>query len=211
MADDTTTNLFPQPIINLLGDKVALGPQDKRLIPLMTAWDNDFVTNGISGDDLKPFTQASVAASVETRLREGREGWYGFTIYERATWRLIGHTNLRDVNTVHRTGEIGILIGERDCRGKGYGTEVVRLILDFAFNGLNLHNVWLDTLSVNPSAVASYTRAGFREIGRRREAYRIGGQTYDVILMDCLARDFQRPDVPGWGMAGVLDAISGSR
>ena len=84
-----------------------------------------------------------------------RDGWYGFAIYERANLRPIGQTNLRDVNTVHRTAEFGILIGERDCRGKGYGTEVAQLILDFAFNGLNLHNVWLDTLSLNPSAIAS--------------------------------------------------------
>lgn len=192
------------PIVNLVGDLVALGPLHEGLIDLMTAWDNDFATSVISGDDLKPYAPTAVRSAVEAMLTGGRDGWYGFAVYERATNRPIGHVNLRDVNTIHRTAEIGVLIGARDCRGKGYGTEVVRLLLDFAFNGLNLHNVWLDTLSINPSAVASYRRAGFREIGRRREAYRVGRQTYDIILMDCLATDFEPPSSPGWGMSGVF-------
>jgi RimJ/RimL family protein N-acetyltransferase len=204
MTDETSTIQFARPILNLIGEHVALGPLHEGMIPLMTVWDNDFSTSAISGDDLKPYAPSAVSVAVESLMSGGRDGWYGFAIYERATFRPIGHVNLRDVTTVHGTAEIGVLIGERDCRGKGYGTEVVRLILDFAFNGLNLHNVWLDTLSLNPSAVAAYQRAGFREIGRRREAYRIGGQLYDVILMDCLAREFARPDVPGWGMSGVL-------
>jgi diamine N-acetyltransferase len=204
MPDESSIGPYPLPILNLVGEKVALGPLHDELIPLMTTWDNDFATSAISGDDLKPSAPSAVAAAWERLISGSRDGWYGFAIYERATLRPIGHANLRDVTTVHRTAEFGILIGERECRGKGYGTEVTQLILDFAFNGLNLHNVWLDTLSLNPSAIASYQRAGFREIGRRREAYRIGNQTYDVILMDCLATDFQRPDLPEWGMAGVL-------
>lgn len=204
MPDDMSISHFERPIVNLVGERVALGPLHDGLIPLMTVWENDFSTSVISGDDLKPYAPSAVSAATESLMSGGRDGWYGFAIYEKETFRPIGHTNLRDVNTVHRTAEFGILIGERDCRGKGYGTEVTRLILDFAFTGLNLHNVWLDTLSLNPSAVAAYERAGFREIGRRREAYRVGNQTYDVILMDCLAPEFKRPELPGWGMAGVL-------
>lgn len=204
MTDQPAVKRHPKPIVNLLGEKVALGPLDERMIPWMTKWNNDFASSVIAGDPLMPYPLAHVTASVEARLRSSGEGWYGFAIYERDTWRLIGHANLRDVDTIHRTAEFGITIGEHDCRGKGYGTEATQLILDFAFTGLNLHNVWLDTLSLNPAAIAAYRRAGFREIGRRREAYRVAGRTYDVVLMDCLASDFQRPDRPDWGMAGAI-------
>lgn len=196
-----------RPLLNLIGQHVGLGPLNDEVLPLFTKWANDFATNAISGNDLRPASPSGLIAEWEPLVKGERPGWYGFVIYELTTMQPIGMINLRDVDTVHRTAEFGITIGERSNRGKGYGTEAIQLILDLAFNGLNLHNVWLDTLSLNPSAISAYTRAGFREIGRRREAYRLGGRTYDVILMDCLSTDFQRPDVPGWGMAAVTEPI----
>ena len=85
---------------------------------------------------------------------------------------------------------MGVGIGEHDCWGKGYGTEATRLILDYAFTVLGLHNVMLRVFSYNERAIRSYRKVGFKEMGRRRQAQRIGGQTYDVVYMDCLATDF---------------------
>jgi diamine N-acetyltransferase len=112
-----------------------------------------------------------------------------FVVYERATRRPIGLTGLRHINHVHRTAEFGIGIGEPDCRGKGYGTEATRLVLDYAFTLLGLHNVWLRVFAYNEWAIRAYRRAGFKELGRRREAHRVGGRAYDEVLMDCLATE----------------------
>lgn len=192
-----------RPIVNLKGDKVALGPLHRGLLPLIAAWSNDFATNAMSGDDLRPLSPAAVEAEWGGLLKGERQGWIGFAIYELATLRPIGRANLRDLGSVHRTAEFGILIGEADCRGKGYGTEATQLVLDYAFTALGVHNVWLDTLSFNTAAIRAYARAGFREIGRRREAHRIGDRAYDVVLMDCLASEFRRPRSQGWGLAGL--------
>jgi diamine N-acetyltransferase len=191
-----------QPILNLAGDKVALGPLHDGMLPLIASWSNDFVTNAISGDDVSPASPEAIAATWSPLIKGERAGWYGFTIYELATLRPIGFANVRDVGSVNRTAEFGILIGERDCRGKGYGTEATQLVLDFAFTALGVHNVWLDTVSINEPAIRAYRRAGFREIGRRREAHRIGDRVFDVVLMDCLSTEFRRPH-PGWGMAAI--------
>jgi diamine N-acetyltransferase len=85
------------------------------------------------------------------------------------------------------------MIGEQDCRGKGYGTAVTRLVLDYAFTVENLHNVVLDTAAHNERAIRAYTRAGFRIIGRRRQALCWGNTRYDSVLMDCLSTDFETP------------------
>jgi RimJ/RimL family protein N-acetyltransferase len=191
------------PIINLRGEKVALGPVHEGLVPLIADWYNDFATSAISGDELRPMSPAAVRAEWEALMRGERQGWIGFAVYELATVRPIGLANLRDLGSVHRTAEFGILIGETDCRGKGYGTEATQLMLDYAFTALGVHNVWLDTLSFNTAAIRAYTRAGFREIGRRREAHRIGDRAYDVVLMDCLASEFRRPRGEGWGLADI--------
>jgi len=66
-------------------------------------------------------------------------------------------------------------------------------VLDYAFNALGLHNVMLETFSYNERAIRAYTRAGFREMGRRRESARVGGRAYDDVYMDCLSTDFRNP------------------
>jgi RimJ/RimL family protein N-acetyltransferase len=71
-----------------------------------------------------------------------------FTIYERNTLRPIGNTGFHGVDYRTRTATFGI-IGEPECRGKGYGTETTRLMLDYAFTTLGLHNVMLIVFEFN--------------------------------------------------------------
>ena len=86
------------------------------------------------------------------------------------------------------TAEFGIALGER--RGQGLGTEATRLVLDWAFTMLGLHNVFLVTYAWNTPAIRAYQRAGFREIGRRRGAIVTMGERYDQVLMDAVATEF---------------------
>jgi diamine N-acetyltransferase len=180
-----------QPIINIVADKVALGPPRRDLVPLYQRWINDFEVTRTLAAGMRPVT------------REAEEGWYErvstserdavFTIYERTTLRPIGSTGLHNIDHFNRTADFGIVIGEKDCWGKGYGTEVTALVLDYGFTSLGLHNVMLSAYSHNERGIRAYTRAGFRIIGRRREAYRLSGRAHDVVLMDCLATEFQSP------------------
>ncbi len=101
--------------------------------------------------------------------------------------------NIRDFTNPHGTAEFGITIGNPGERGQGYGTEATRLLLDYAFTVLGVHNVWLDTLAYNIAAIRAYEKVGFREIGRRRGARALAGRRYDVVLMDCVIDEFVSP------------------
>jgi RimJ/RimL family protein N-acetyltransferase len=116
-----------------------------------------------------------------------------FTIVERATDRPIGRCLLFGLNRTDRSTEIGIFIGEKDCWGKGYGGEAMRLLLDYAFTILNMNSVMLGVYAFNERAIRCYRSLGFKEIGRRREARIIGGVKYDGVLMDLLAEEFDSP------------------
>jgi RimJ/RimL family protein N-acetyltransferase len=181
------------PIINLRGEKVALGPLHRGLLPLLLQWDNDFATVERGGDQATPRSPEAIAATWEPLIKGERPDWIGFAIYELPNLRPIGHTNIRDFLSPHRTAEFGITIGERECRGKGYGAEATRLVLEYAFTVLGVHNVWLDTMASNEFAIRAYLRAGFKEIGRRRQAHRSGDRVEDIVLMDCLASEFSPP------------------
>lgn len=180
-----------RPILNIEGDLVALGPLRRDLLPLYQRWINDLYTMRTLDLPPRPLTM------------EQEQDWYDrqskaeddvpFTIYERETLRPIGNTGLHGVDYRNRTAAFGIIIGEPECRGKGYGTETTRLLLDYAFSALGLHNVILTVFEFNPAAIRAYNKAGFKEIGRRRECRPMGGKLWDEIYMDCLSSEFERP------------------
>jgi len=187
-ADQTSTE---QPIFTIIGERVALGPLRRDLLPLYQRWMNDFEVVRTLGVPLRPMTRDAEEEWLDHALKAEHEVHY--TIYERATGRPIGNTALASINETHRSANYGILIGEKDCWGKGYGTETTRLMLDYAFTILGLHNILLTVVAFNQRGIRAYTKAGFREFGRRREAFWLGGQAHDVIYMECLSSEFQSP------------------
>lgn len=179
------------PIVNIEGELVALGPRSREHIPLFQRWINDFGTTRTLGIAMQPVTLEQETVWYDRGATD--ETQYGFTIYERATWRPIGNCGLFDVDLRHRRAQVGIMIGASEMRGRGYGTEAMRLLLDFAFIALGLHSVMLSVYAYNPAAYRSYQKAGFREIGRRREARWYNGRFWDEIFMDVLASEFESP------------------
>ena len=131
-----------------------------------------------------------LALEVGQRLSRDR---VDYIIYEKETLRPIGITELRRISYRARTADYGILIGEKDCWSKGYGTETTLLMLDYGFSILGLHNITLETYAYNERAIKAYQRAGFRIMGRRREVNLWGGKFYDEIIMDCLSTEFETP------------------
>ena len=182
-----------EPVVNIRGERVALGPVHRGLLTLIERWDNEFRTVDLGGGDPRPQSAESIAATWEPLLRGERADWLGFAIYALPDLRPIGIANIRDFSNPHGTAEFGITIGDASDRGQGFGTEATRLLLDYAFTVLGVHNVWLDTPAYNAGAIRAYEKAGFREIGRRRGARTLAGTRYDVVLMDCIADEFVPP------------------
>ena len=194
MSDEVTRSQamsrHEEPIINIAGDLVALGPLCRDLLPLYQRWINHFGTLRSIGASPRPMTAEAEAAWYDAHAA-GDDA--PFTIYERSSWRPIGNTDLRDIDHRNRTATFGIMIGEPDARGKGYGTEATRLMLDYAFTALGLHNVMLSVYEYNRAGWHAYRKAGFQEIGRRRACRFMGGRYWDEIIMDCLSTEFTSP------------------
>jgi diamine N-acetyltransferase len=153
-------------------------------------WVNDFVVQRTSGMLPMPWSEQRFDEWFGRRVMNTADAVW-FTITENPTGRPVGFCGVRDIDLLHRTGEFFITIGEADCRGKGYGTEATRLTLEYSFNLLNLHNVFLDVSSASLAGIRAYEKAGFCQIGRRRESLIMGGNTFDWIYMECLSTEFR--------------------
>jgi len=96
----------------------------------------------------------------------------------------------RSIEHIHRRATLGLFIGDAEQRGKGYGTEAIRLLLSYGFNILNLHSIMLVVHADNPKGLACYKKVGFKEFGRRRESRMKAGRYIDLIYMDILSTEF---------------------
>lgn len=106
--------------------------------------------------------------------------------------KLIGSCQLHSISQTHRSAELQIRLGESAQQGKGYGTEAVRLLLEFAFKDLNLHRVYLHVFSTNLAAIKVYEKTGFVREGVLRQAAFIDGEHKDVLVMAVLQEEYGR-------------------
>ncbi|MGH2613644.1 MAG: GNAT family N-acetyltransferase [Thermomicrobiales bacterium] len=189
------------PIVNIEGELVALGPMRRELIPDYLRWINDFGTTRMLGVPPGPMTLEQETAWYELAAADRNS----FTIYERAIGRAIGNCGLHEVDLPNRRTVVGIMIGEPEARGRGYGTEAMRLLLDYAFTVLGLHSVMLTVHEYNAAGRRCYAKVGFREIGRRRECRWFNGRFWDEISMDILASEFESPVLRAKMEAGLPD------
>ena len=106
--------------------------------------------------------------------------------------RHIGSAGLHGIRQVHRAATLGIVIGEKDCWGKGYGTEAARLMVRHGFQTLNLNRISLNVYDFNPRGIRAYEKAGFKREGvLRQEAYAEGAY-HDVIVMGILREEWDK-------------------
>jgi [ribosomal protein S5]-alanine N-acetyltransferase len=153
-------------------------------IPTMTAWfQNPEYSAYLMGAAARPLTLEAETKWFEDNVTPS-QSLVCFGIIELETNRLIGTCSLMDINPVNGLATLGIGIGEPECLGKGFGTEAVKLLVEYGMFFLNLHNIKLEVFGFNPRAIRAYEKAGFSLVGRRRAAYVLGGKRYDDIIMD---------------------------
>jgi diamine N-acetyltransferase len=175
------------------GERVALGPLRRDLADMYRRWIHDLdVRAGITTAAVLALEaeQAWIDEAIAKNAKPDPEA-VNFTIYDTSDGAPVGSCSLMDIGWRVRRATFGIALGER--RGQGLGTEATRLTLDWAFNMLGPHNVLLEVLPHNAAAIRAYEKAGFREIGRRRDAVLSMGARCDVVLMDAIAADFESP------------------
>lgn len=171
----------------LIGERVYLSPIELSDYEKFAVWMNDFQVTDYTGRSHAIFSYEAEKAWTDNAAKEEK---YFMAIVTKEDDEVIGNINLIGVDNINRSADLGIMIGEADKRSKGYGTEAICLLLDFAFNYLNIENVGLTLLGCNDRAKRCYEKAGFKEFGRRRKCKFVNGKYYDQIYMDILKEEF---------------------
>ncbi len=104
----------------------------------------------------------------------------------------VGSVYLQSIDQTHKNAEYGIFIGADGCVGKGYGTEAGRLILEYAFDVLKLHKVYLRVIDNNLRAIKSYEHMGFSVEGVLKDEIFVDGAYYDIVRMSILEGNIRK-------------------
>lgn len=106
---------------------------------------------------------------------------------------VIGHIQLSGIDRINMSARIGrVIVGEKENRNKGIGLQMVKCILEIAFNNLHLHRVDLGVFDFNKSAIACYEKAGFVIEGKFRDSRKINDQYWSLINMSILEDEYRK-------------------
>ncbi|WP_406381605.1 GNAT family N-acetyltransferase [Streptomyces sp. NBC_01618] len=156
-------------------------------------WRNDpEVVHWATGGDpcFGPVTAEAIGLGFETMLRLNPRESAVFTVEDLTDGTVIGMADYRDLDPFAGLVTVGITIGERDRWGRGHGSDALRLLVGHLFGAFGLHRIELDTWSGNERAVRAFTKAGFREEGRRRGTVPVAGERYDTVLFGMLREEW---------------------
>lgn len=168
------------------GDRVFLTTLQHDDVALMSRWFTDLELTAYLGQIGASFRAEQEQAWYDNLDRQADNVTFG--IVPRATGALIGSVALMRIDHKHGRAELGIAIGDRAAWGQGYGAEAVRLMAEYGCFFLNLYSIVLSFVEFNQRGAAAYRKAGFREAGRWRKAFQIGGERFDSVWMD-ITRD----------------------
>ena len=144
----------------LYGKRIRLRGNERSDLPKFVDWLNDPDVRRYLSRSL-PISQTAEEQWFENMLkRPPEEQSLGIEIKDGDGWRLIGNCAIFDINWRTRSAEVGLFIGDKSCWTKGYGTEVMRLLLRHGFGTLNLNRIFLRVDAENLGGIRAYEKAG---------------------------------------------------
>lgn len=104
----------------------------------------------------------------------------------------IGMISLLDIDLRNKKCEMGrVLIANDSSRGKGLGTQAIKLILEYAFNHLNLNKVYCEVFVDNLRALNSYKKIGFVQDGLFKNHIYKNGEYKDIAHLSIEKENFK--------------------
>jgi len=176
------------PIRKIAGKKATLRVLSKRDLEKSLTWLKDPSINMFLSHSFDDYTREQEIKWFEFIKNSNND--VVFAIEDKNTNLYIGNCALHKIDWENETCEMGIVIGEKDYWNRGYGSDAVRSILNFAFFVLNLKDIKLEVYKYNRRAINVYKKNGFKLIKTEKESHFYDGKYWDTLIMELKRSDF---------------------
>lgn len=153
----------------LIGEKIylrSLLPEDAE--GNYRKWFNDKEVTKYMVNGTFPMTHNNIAEWIK-HSNESKNDLI-LAICDKNSEKHIGNIGIHRIDWISRSGEYGIIIGEKDYWGKGCASEASKLIINYVFGYFDLHKIWLGVFSEHHAAIALYKKLGFNIEGEIKDA-----------------------------------------
>jgi len=111
-------------------------------------------------------------------------------IIDKESDRHVGNIKLGPINWITRVAPLGIMVGNKEYWGRGYGTEAIQLVVNHAFGRLNLHKINAGIAADNTASVGAFGKAGFEIEGRAKSQFYLDGDYSDSLYVGITRDDY---------------------
>ncbi|WP_257347562.1 GNAT family N-acetyltransferase [Pseudalkalibacillus decolorationis] len=171
------------------GQRIYLGRFKEEDLETISSWyHDDEYMRCMDASPSFPLLARDFKEWVEQKPKEHKS--YLFAVRLKEDDRVLGWVDIDGILWPHRNAWLAIGIGERDIWQQGIGYETMQLVLDFAYNELNLHRIQLSVFSYNKRAIKLYERLGFTYEGAQREFVFRDGEAHDMLMYGLLRREW---------------------
>jgi RimJ/RimL family protein N-acetyltransferase len=173
----------------LTGERVYLRPFARDDLQYVQKWSRDAELRKLIGE-VAPMSRADTEKWHRELLADKDRVWFAAVL--RKGDRVIGEAGLLRMFRPWRNTDMTIIIGEKDAWGKGYGTEIGHLLLDYAFRRLGFHRVSIGVVGSNERALKFWQNLGFKKEGVLRDDYYYDKEFIDCIMMSILEDEYEK-------------------
>jgi RimJ/RimL family protein N-acetyltransferase len=173
----------------LKGKSIFLGPLSANdNLDEYASWINDQETTAYMGSGRFPASADSLKEYINAY--SGSKTGMLLGIFLNSSGEHIGNITLHQIDWVNGLGEVGIIIGSRKARGKGYAEAAIRLIAGHAFNRVNLRKLYAGMIEGNDASKKAFEKVGFKVEGTLRQHFQLNGVCLDCYRLGLLKSDF---------------------
>lgn len=144
-------------------------------------WFNDPETTRFQNKGYLPNTPHAQRAYFE-RIRSSKEDIV-FAIVDEASDRHVGNVGLHAIDWIHRSAVLGIVIGEREFLGRGWGRQAWAAITRYAFETINLNKVCASVFEGNERSLKCALAAGYEIEGTQKKQIYKNGDYRDLVWL----------------------------
>jgi len=167
----------------LTGDHIILRPLKVTDWEKTIKWRNNISIKQQAMMHPFPITELVEKEWYEEMVKSKSNKLVYFTITQKKDDKPIGFCMLNNINYIHKRCELGIVIGNEESQGKGYGKEAMELLINYAFYTLNLNKITLEVVENNIAAIKLYKNLDFIEEGKLIQHLSIDGYYSNVYIL----------------------------
>ena len=154
-------------------------------------WFHDSDVTKYNSHGLGPMTDRAIESFLAS-IDNGDCIVWAILVKENLIEQHIGNISLQSINYINSSAEIAFILGNKKYWGKGIGTQAGKLVVEHAFDKLNLNRVWTGTCDLNEGMKKVCDRLNMTLEGVFRQGMYLHGNYEDVVCYRLLKGDYER-------------------